>query len=247
MSIQTGSIYVIKNRVNNKVYIGQTTMSVKERFYQHMKPSTLKSRGTYKIYNAINKYGKENFFVEIVETGIPIDRLDEKEISYIKQYDSCNNGYNTAPGGKVRRIYEPRDINNIISMFEQGYTAARIAQIYKVNKATILRTIHGSGYYVHDNLNKEELKKLVNDGLSNQEIADKLNTKPWTVERRLHDYGIRRKRVCFDQRKDIDYKKFVLDVLNGVQRKDMCAKYDISKSSFDREKKKIMQSIKCND
>ena len=224
---RTGSIYIIKNTVNEKVYIGQTTMTVKERFMQHMKPSTIKKRGTYKFYKAIKQYGKE--------------------LSYIKKYDSCNNGYNTVPGGNARRIHEAKDIDNIISLFKQGHKASDIAVLYGVNKATIFRTIHESGYYVHDRLSKEELQKLVNDGLSNQEIADKLNTKPWTVERRLHDYGIRRKRVCFDQRKDIDYKKFVLDVLNGVQRKDMCAKYDISESSFNREKKKIMQSIKCND
>lgn len=247
MKARTGSIYIIKNTVNEKVYIGQTTMTVKERFMQHMKPSTIKKRGTYKFYKAIKQYGKDKFFFETLEGDIPIDQLDEKEISYIKKYDSCNNGYNTVPGGNAKRIHEAKDIDNIISLFKQGHKASDIAVLYGVNKATIFRTIHESGYYVHDQLSKEELQKLVNDGLSNQEIADKLNTKPWTVERRLHDYGIRRKRVCFDQRKDIDYKKFVIDVLNGVQRKDMCAKYDISESSFNREKKKIMQSIKCND
>lgn len=56
------SIYIIKNTINNKVYIGQTSQSVDERFREHMKPSTIKKRGNYKIYNAIEKYGKENFY-----------------------------------------------------------------------------------------------------------------------------------------------------------------------------------------
>lgn len=61
------SIYIIKNKINSKVYIGQTCQSPHERFMQHMKPSVCKQRGTYKIYNAINKYGKENFYYEVLE------------------------------------------------------------------------------------------------------------------------------------------------------------------------------------
>lgn len=247
MEIQTGSIYIIKNKINDKVYIGQTTMTVRERFLQHMKPSTIKKRRSYKFYDAVIKYGKENFFVETLECDIPIDRLDEKEIFYIKKYDSCNNGYNATYGGNVRKIHETKDIENIVSKFNQGYTSAEIAKIYGVNKVTILRTIHDLGYYVHDQLSREDLEKLVNDGLSNQEIADKLNTKPWTVVRRLHDYGIRRKRVNFDQRKDFDRDLFALDILNGLSKKEICIKYDISNSSYYREKKKVLQSIKCND
>ncbi len=59
--MRTGSIYIIKNTINDKVYIGQTTMTVHERFMSHKKPCVLKQRSTYKLYNAMNKYGSDNF------------------------------------------------------------------------------------------------------------------------------------------------------------------------------------------
>ena len=46
-------------------------MAVKDRIAAHFKPSVAKLRGTYKLYNAINKYGKENFYYEILEENIP--------------------------------------------------------------------------------------------------------------------------------------------------------------------------------
>lgn len=45
--MRTGSIYIIKNDINEKVYVGQTTMTVHERFMTHMKPSTTKQRSGY--------------------------------------------------------------------------------------------------------------------------------------------------------------------------------------------------------
>lgn len=48
---------------------------------QHMKPSTCKQRGSYKIYNAINKYGKENFYYEILEQNIDEDLIKYKHLS----------------------------------------------------------------------------------------------------------------------------------------------------------------------
>lgn len=70
--VRTGSIYIIKNTVNDKVYIGQTTTTVHERFMAHMKPSTSKMRHTYKLYNAILKYGADKFYVETLLENIPI-------------------------------------------------------------------------------------------------------------------------------------------------------------------------------
>ena len=60
--MKTGTIYIIKNKINDKVYIGQTTSDIKTRFNCHCKKSTINNRH-YKIYNAMKKYGKENFYI----------------------------------------------------------------------------------------------------------------------------------------------------------------------------------------
>lgn len=62
----------------------------------------------YPLYNALNKYGLENFeyhieFILNVEgkTQKEIEKeLNELEVKYIAKYDSYNNGYNLTIGGE---------------------------------------------------------------------------------------------------------------------------------------------------
>ncbi len=56
-----GYIYKISNLKNSKVYIGQTTKTIGERYNMHLKASTNKSKKTLHLYQAMNKYGIENF------------------------------------------------------------------------------------------------------------------------------------------------------------------------------------------
>lgn len=67
-----GYIYKITNKVNNKVYIGQTRYTVEFRWRQHQH----KKDNTY-FHNAIRKYGAQNFMVETLEE-CSIEKLDER-------------------------------------------------------------------------------------------------------------------------------------------------------------------------
>jgi group I intron endonuclease len=60
-------IYQIKNLVNNKIYIGSTIRPLYKRRYEHF--SELKASKHCNLYlqNSFNKYGKENFILEILE------------------------------------------------------------------------------------------------------------------------------------------------------------------------------------
>jgi len=94
-------IYKVTNKINNKVYIGQTTLSLDERRRYHYKESRRKNDTTY-FHNALNKYHYEDFVWEILEDNIDnIDTLNEKEIYYISKYNSTdrNVGYNLKAGG----------------------------------------------------------------------------------------------------------------------------------------------------
>lgn len=98
-------IYKATNTQNNKVYIGQTIKSLSQRVSEH------KCRASYadshnKFYNAIKKYGWENFIWEVVEESETWtqNELNEKEKYYIQLYDSIENGYNTLVGGQCSAI-----------------------------------------------------------------------------------------------------------------------------------------------
>ena len=89
-------IYKITNRVNNKVYIGQTTQPLYKRWWRHCHNGKKSVIGS-----AIAKYGKENFTIEVIDTGTSLEELNEKEIYWINHYNSISpNGYNIAGGGR---------------------------------------------------------------------------------------------------------------------------------------------------
>lgn len=91
-----GVIYKIKNKINNKLYIGQT-VDYKRRLWEHCR-----SKKSTPLYNSIKKYGFENFEFSIIDTATTIDELNEKEILYINKYNTRDKsvGYNIEFGGR---------------------------------------------------------------------------------------------------------------------------------------------------
>lgn len=89
-------IYKVTNKVNGKIYIGQTIRKMSYRWSQH---GAKKDNGFFA--RAIRKYGKENFTVEILASAFTIEYLNELEIFFIKKFNSLSpNGYNIDLGGK---------------------------------------------------------------------------------------------------------------------------------------------------
>lgn len=99
-----GYIYKITCLVNGKVYIGQTVRPLESRLYYHFRDATKRNLNTA-LCQAIRKYGKENFKIDLVEEVQGINKkllkhkLDELERKYIKEFDSYLNGYNCTLGG----------------------------------------------------------------------------------------------------------------------------------------------------
>lgn len=98
-----GRIYIIKNTINSKIYIGQTTVSVKTRLNQHLNWPTNPHFGY-----AVNKYGKAAFVIETLEDNLPLGRLNERETHWISFFNSSDDsiGYNKDPGGKSQVYHE---------------------------------------------------------------------------------------------------------------------------------------------
>lgn len=86
-------IYKITNINNNKVYIGQTTRSLKTRMYDHIAKAN--SGMQRKLQKAIVEFGKEKFKIEQICICSDAKTADELELYYIKKYNSIENGYNT--------------------------------------------------------------------------------------------------------------------------------------------------------
>lgn len=93
-------IYKIQNKINNKIYIGQTVRTLEERIKEH------KRNKNCVMYKAFKKYGFENFDIKQIDEAKTIEELNEKEIYYINLYDSKNNGYNMCDGGGNTKGYK---------------------------------------------------------------------------------------------------------------------------------------------
>lgn len=85
-------IYLWTNIINDKKYVG-CSINIYGRWGGHI--ANAKSGSGTKFYNAIRKYGAENFKKEIIEILPPIKKiLKEREDYYIDFYDSIKTGYN---------------------------------------------------------------------------------------------------------------------------------------------------------
>ena len=74
-----GKIYKIYNDVNDKLYIGKTVSSIEKRFQEPCDDSKKERCEKRPLYNAMNKYGIEHFFIELIEE-CDLKELSEKEI-----------------------------------------------------------------------------------------------------------------------------------------------------------------------
>lgn len=114
-----GSIYVIRNFINDKVYIGQTVNNIDKRFKKHLSQTRCRNRCSA-LYDAFAKYGKHNFYIELIEEGefdtIELNRL---ECLYIQLFNCVSpSGYNLTNGGKSGRMSQQS--KNKISNTMQG-------------------------------------------------------------------------------------------------------------------------------
>lgn len=120
-------IYKITNKINGKVYIGQS-VNIYQRWQKHKRSAINKSdpKYHYHLYCAFRKYGIEHFDFEILEK-CNIAELDMRERYWIRIHNSFFNGYNQTLGGdgrgskKIEKEYivgifkdlENNELNNI--------------------------------------------------------------------------------------------------------------------------------------
>lgn len=118
-------IYKVTNKINNKIYIGQTKISVKDRWARHITESRCKGCHTYNTVfkRAIRKYGVENFICEQIEECKTQQELNNREQYWIKYYNSYIGdknswGYNMTKGG------------------EEGSSSLSEKEVYEINILT---------------------------------------------------------------------------------------------------------------
>lgn len=191
-----GKIYIIKNDINEKVYIGQTIQKIERRFQKHL--SDAKKIDSH-LYRAINLYGAEHFFCELIEE-VKIDELDDREIYWIAYFNSYKNGYNSTPGGQANKgCYNQELLQLIIDQWEQGKNQREIANYLQVDPTLVSNYINKyTNISKNDikqrsfknvfNYSDEELLKFWNQGLGIYQIKKQYGGN--TIRKRLLELGV---------------------------------------------------------
>jgi len=84
-------IYLAKNKINGRCYVGQTRSTLEKRKAYHYYAS---KKANCKFQYAINKYGLDGFEWSILEDNVPVELADIKEVEYQKLYKVVEEGYN---------------------------------------------------------------------------------------------------------------------------------------------------------
>lgn len=148
-------IYLIRNKINNKVYIGQSS-NIKRRMSEHCRSAqpekySKKSErdSNTPIHRAMQKYGIDNFEVQILEQCKKKD-LNEREIYWIQIFSAMNSdiGYNLTMGGQnnfalkgeqhSQAKLSQTDVNDIVKLLKtSNLSLNEIAQQFFVSNSTI--------------------------------------------------------------------------------------------------------------
>lgn len=123
-------IYAIKNKINNKIYIGRST-DIHRRWKSHLRDARVGD--SCKIHIAMRELGINNFYLEIIEE-CSLEELNEKEQYYIDKFDSWHNGYNNGNSSN----FLDGEKNPNAKMTEQDIKEIRLRQSYlKENRKEI--------------------------------------------------------------------------------------------------------------
>lgn len=136
-----GFIYIIRNDVNDKVYIGQTRQSVEDRFKQHIRAAE-SCYNKSKLYNAMREIGVEHFNIDkLIECDDSL--LNYYEIEMISEYNSYLDGYNSNSGGSGSRNYEPDFLYNLIQDYQRCIPQIDLCIKYKISRAYLVDLMKG--------------------------------------------------------------------------------------------------------
>lgn len=171
-------IYKITNRLDGKVYIGQTVQSMESRWKRHKTGDYGRRTDSY-LYRAIALHGEDNFKIEQIDSAETLEELNIKEETYIKAFGCLSpNGYNLHPGGNNKNAHpETRDkISKTLKERSAGISASDLFGGKRWNKG-------------RNHTHSQETKALIASKLKGRPFLNRWtggNTKKLTDEQKAH-------------------------------------------------------------
>ena len=187
-----GYIYKISNNINSKVYIGQTTRTIQERFSEHK--NFAKNGSNFLIHKNMRKNGIENFFVEKIEE-CPNNLLDNRERYWIQYYNSYYNGYNATTGGN--NVLMQKALPNFEQVYQdyviENKTVQQIAKKYDICDESVRKILKRNGIQIKKKslYNYKEVAQSYELLQNERAVCDKFQCSAEVVKRACKKYNIK--------------------------------------------------------
>lgn len=219
-------IYKITNRINNKIYIGQS-INFKNRLKKYKQDCKSQKISAMPIVRAMKKYGLENFIIEIIDKNIiSKDELNSKESYYIEKFNSndTTKGYNIASGGiGGDTMSNHPNKNSIYNKRSLIYSGEKVIQ------------------YRHDlDSHIEEIILLNQNGWSANKIASKFNCSRKAIIFRIPNYiqcsskanSVPQEHYKYRKDLDIQIDSIKKLIAQGVSIKQICLDFHCSTNAL---------------
>ncbi len=246
-------IYVIKNKVNGKFYIGSSD-DIRHRWYEHSYKLRKNKHNNPHFQNAWNKYGESNFEFLIVEKCNKDDLLTREQYYINKLQPFKEKGYNicdTAGGGDTITLHPNRnDFVKKMTVINQGENNGMFGKKHTENVIKLQKEKsvgrYTLGWFIQRYGNEEGIKKFQerNIMLRNRKINYSYDNKCLGVKRGLMPEEIKKR---------ISERKHHLNVIRNDLHKDILSnmftilqlqlKYGTSKTTILRERRKLMNRV----
>jgi group I intron endonuclease len=133
-------VYMARNTINNKMYIGKTVGTLKQRQSKHYRDVFQHNSQTH-FHRALRKYGKDAFNWSIIQICENEQELKKAEIHLIDKFETFQNGYNMTLGGDGSMGYGLfGDKNPFYNKHHTPETLARLSDIGKQNISAHFKT-----------------------------------------------------------------------------------------------------------
>lgn len=223
-------IYRVKNKENNKVYIGQTIRSICERWNGHC--SSAKRGANNLFHNAISKYGKDAFIVEELAKADNQDQLDQLEKFYIEINNSLHpNGYNLKTGGSNGVIYSDES--------KEKMSKAKIGKIASETTKQKMSKSHKKRWENDDGTLSKDRSKMVKKAWSDsayRKKMSKIRKEYWSDE----DNRKKASKRTQDMISDPDYIKKISDGVKAAHKR--LEVKEKMKKHYEKQQKKVKDS-----
>ena len=153
-----GKLYIIRNTINDKVYVGKTYKTIEQRFNIHKNDAKKVCNKNRKLYKAINTLGINNFYIEelgVYSKGI----LEKEEVKAIRELYSYTNGYNMTLGGEGT-TYFPFTEQEVKEKYKELRTIEKTAKYFYCDVHTIRQRVKDIKHSRYSALYSLDYKRL---------------------------------------------------------------------------------------